>query len=71
VTTTKASITHLLVNSERFFGGGLSPLTCQRRPVGQGWASQYKEKGLKMLEDEHREGRPIRISGEQRAKIVA
>jgi transposase len=36
-----------------------------------GWAVQYREKGLKMLEDKPRPGRPIKISGEQRAKITA
>jgi transposase len=31
----------------------------------------YKEKGLKVLEDEPRSGRPIQIDGEQRAKVTA
>ena len=35
------------------------------------WAAQYREKGLEMLEDQPRPGRPIQISGEQRAKITA
>jgi transposase len=35
------------------------------------WAALYKQKGLKVLEDEHRSGRPIQIDGEQRAKITA
>jgi putative transposase len=35
------------------------------------WAAQYREKGLKMLEDQPRPGRPIKISGDQRAKITA
>ena len=35
------------------------------------WAAQYREKGLKMLEDQPRSGRPIKISGDQRAKITA
>lgn len=35
------------------------------------WAAQYREKGLQMLEDQPRSGRPIQISGEQRAKITA
>ncbi len=35
------------------------------------WAALYKKKGLKLLEDEPRSGRPIQISGEQRAKITA
>jgi putative transposase len=33
--------------------------------------SLYKKKGLKVLEDEPRSGRPIQIDGEQRAKITA
>ena len=35
------------------------------------WAAQYREKGLKMLDDQPRPGRPIKISGDQRAKITA
>lgn len=35
------------------------------------WAAQYREKGLEMLEDRPRSGRPIKISGDQRAKITA
>jgi len=35
------------------------------------WAALYKKKGLKLLEDQPRSGRPIQISGEQRAKITA
>jgi putative transposase len=35
------------------------------------WSALYKKKGLKILEDEPRSGRPIQISGEQRAKITA
>lgn len=35
------------------------------------WAAQYRERGLKMLEDQPRPGRPIKISGDQRAKITA
>ena len=40
-------------------------------PTLSTWASLYKEKGLKVLHDEHRPGRPIQIDGEQRAKITA
>lgn len=40
-------------------------------PTLSTWASLYKEKGLKVLHDEHRSGRPIQIDGEQRAKITA
>ena len=35
------------------------------------WAAQYREKGLKMLDDQPRPGRPIKISGDQRGKITA
>jgi transposase len=35
------------------------------------WATQYRERGLKMLNDQPRPGRPIKISGDQRAKITA
>jgi len=35
------------------------------------WAAQYKEKGLKVLIDEARAGRPVVIDGTQRAKITA
>jgi len=35
------------------------------------WAAQYREKGLKMLVDQSRSGRPIKITGDQRAKITA
>jgi transposase len=31
----------------------------------------YKQKGLKVLADEPRSGRPLQIDGEQRAKITA
>ena len=35
------------------------------------WAALYKRKGLNLLEDEPRSGRPIQITGEQRAKLTA
>jgi putative transposase len=40
-------------------------------PTLSTWAALYKEKGLKVLQDEHRSGHPIQIDGEQRAKITA
>jgi transposase len=40
-------------------------------PTLSTWAALYKEKGLKVLHDEQRPGRPIQIDGEQRAKITA
>ncbi len=36
-----------------------------------GWASEYAENGLQVLEDQPRSGRPIEIDGKQRAKITA
>lgn len=35
------------------------------------WAANYKQEGLLFLKDKARSGRPIAISGEQRAKITA
>ena len=40
-------------------------------PTLSKWVAWYKEKGLKVLQDKPRPGRPIQISGEQRAKITA
>ena len=40
-------------------------------PTLSRWAAQYAEKGLKVLADQHRSGRPIEIDGNQRAKITA
>jgi transposase len=36
-----------------------------------GWAAKYKSGGLSFLEDKPRSGRPIGLSGEDRAKITA
>jgi putative transposase len=35
------------------------------------WCNDYKTKGLGMLQDEPRSGRPVEIDGKQRAKITA
>lgn len=35
------------------------------------WRNKYKEVGLRCLEDAPRSGRPVEISGEQRAQITA
>jgi len=35
------------------------------------WAARYKSEGLKMLHDKPRSGRPIGLSGEERAKVTA
>ena len=40
-------------------------------PTLSGWAAKYQESGLQVLQDQSREGRPIEIDGEQRAKITA
>ena len=35
------------------------------------WAKRFKTEGLSMLKDKPRSGRPIGISGEERAKVTA
>jgi putative transposase len=40
-------------------------------PTLSKWAALFKEKRLKVLQDEPRQGRPIQITGEQRAKVTA
>ena len=40
-------------------------------PTISNWAAQYAGNGLKVLNDQHREGRPVEIDGNQRAKITA
>ncbi len=40
-------------------------------PTLSGWAAKYLEKGLEVLQDRPRSGRPIEIDGKQRAKITA
>jgi transposase len=40
-------------------------------PTLSKWAALYTEKGLKVLQDLPRKGRPIVIDGNQRAKITA
>lgn len=35
------------------------------------WRDRYKERGLRCLHDASRSGRPVEISGEQRAQITA
>jgi putative transposase len=40
-------------------------------PTLSNWAALYKEKGIQVLQDQPRSGRPIQIDGEQRAKITA
>lgn len=42
-----------------------------RIPTLSGWVSRYEKSGLQVLEDQPRSGRPIKISGEERAKITA
>lgn len=41
------------------------------RPTIKSWADKYKEEGLVFLNDKPRSGRPIGLSGEDRAKITA
>ena len=40
-------------------------------PTVLDWAKKYKSEGLSFLEDKPRPGRPIGISGEDRAKVTA
>jgi putative transposase len=40
-------------------------------PTLSNWVALYKEKGIQVLQDQPRSGRPIQIDGEQRAKITA
>lgn len=40
-------------------------------PTLSGWASEYQESGLQVLEDQPRSGRPVEIDGKQRAQITA
>lgn len=35
------------------------------------WAREYRERGLRAIQDQPRSGRPIVIDGQQRAKITA
>jgi transposase len=37
----------------------------------RGWANRYNTEGLSFLEDKPRSGRPVGLSGEDRAKITA
>jgi len=41
------------------------------RPTIKSWADKYKEEGLVFLNDKPRPGRPVGLSGEDRAKITA
>jgi len=41
------------------------------RPTLKSWADKYQESGLNFLDDKPRSGRPIGLSGEDRAKITA
>ncbi len=40
-------------------------------PTLSNWAAQYRESGLRVLQDQPRCGRPVEIDGNQRAKITA
>lgn len=40
-------------------------------PTISNWAAQYAAKGLKVLNDRPREGRPVEIDGNQRATVTA
>ena len=49
----------------------ISALLSISYPTVLGWAKKYKAGGLTFLDDQPRPGRPIGISGEDRAKITA
>ena len=40
-------------------------------PTVWGWAKKYNREGLTFLDDKPRSGRPIGLSGEERAKVTA
>ena len=40
-------------------------------PSVSSWAKEYRKRGLRVLQDQPRSGRPILIDGQQRAKITA
>ena len=40
-------------------------------PTVLSWAKKYNSEGLKFLDDKPRSGRPVGLSGEERAKITA
>ena len=40
-------------------------------PTLSSWAAKYQESGLEVLHDQPRSGRPIELTGDQRAKITA
>ena len=40
-------------------------------PTVLGWSKKYKSGGLSFLDDQPRSGRPVGLSGEERAKITA
>ena len=40
-------------------------------PSVSSWAKDYQERGIQVIEDQPRSGRPIVIDGQQRAKITA
>jgi transposase len=40
-------------------------------PSVSNWAKEYQQRGLQVIQDQPRSGRPIVIDGQQRAKITA
>ena len=47
-----------------------SQLLNKSYPTVHGWAKKYHSEGLSFLKDKPRSGRPLGLSGEQRAKIT-
>lgn len=60
----------LYLNKEKTFVE-VSELLGVSYPTVQGWAKKYKSEGLLFLDDKPRPGRPIGLSGSDRAKITA
>lgn len=66
----KRAIALLELNKGRTFMEVKDIVQCSY-PTIIGWASKYKSGGLSFLIDQPRSGRPIGLSGEDRAKITA
>lgn len=60
----------LELNRGKTFGEVAKSLSAAYQTVS-GWSKKYKSEGLSFLDDKPRSGRPIGLSGEDRAKITA
>ena len=68
--TFKRATALLELNRGKSFGAVAQSLGVCYQSVST-WCAAYRAKGLSMLHDEPRSGRPIEIDGRQRAKITA